>query len=44
MAKALRISLDTFSANKAVSTKYIIPIIRCRGVSGQFDAPIFFSD
>jgi len=41
IAKAFRISFDTFSANIAVSTKYSIPISRCRGVSGQFDAPIF---
>ena len=35
-------SADTFSANIAVSTKYIIAIIFCRGVSGQFLAPLIY--
>ena len=34
------IALDTFNANIAVNTKYIMPIIFCLGVSGQFFAPL----
>src|SRR5688500_9378670 len=43
--KALRISDDTFSASSAVSTKYIMLIIFCRGSRGMamanygFDVP-----
>src|ERR1035437_4881639 len=33
ITNACRISLDTFSAKRAVSTRYIIPIIFCLGVS-----------
>ena len=36
-------SADTLRANMAVYTRYIIVIIFCLGVSGQFVAPIVYS-
>ena len=33
--KAFKISADTFSANKAVNTRYIMLIIFCRGSRGK---------
>src|SRR5660397_41351 len=40
IVKPSKTLLDTFSANIAVNTKYIIFIIFCLGVSGQFFAPL----
>jgi hypothetical protein len=41
--KAFRISEDTFNANKAVNTKYIILIIFCLGSLGKAMGEVFIN-